>query len=57
MILIILSCIAILSVILAFRSLKHLQKMEEVKTVTDELKKGKVIFQNERKNSKTNLHS
>ena len=37
----------IVSVILAIISLKNLQKMEAVKTVTQELKKGKVIFQND----------
>ncbi len=37
----------VVSVFLAFRSLKHLQKLEKVKDVTEELKKGKVIFQND----------
>jgi len=39
--------IFIVSILLAIRSFKHLQKMEKVKDVTEELKKGKVIFQND----------
>lgn len=37
--------IVVISVLLALRSLKQLQRMEQVTEVKDELKKGKVIFQ------------
>ena len=36
--------IGLISVLLAIRSLKQLEKMEQVTEVKDELKKGKVIF-------------
>lgn len=37
--------IAIISILLAFRSLKKLTKMEEIHSVKRELKKRKVIYQ------------
>ena len=37
--------LVIISVVLAIRSLKQLEKMEHVDTVKNELKKGKVVFQ------------
>lgn len=46
-IIIVFTGIFIASVILAVRSLRNLEKIEGVKTVATELKKGKVIFQND----------
>lgn len=37
--------IAIVSVLLAFRSLKQLEKIEKVSEVKRELRRGKVVFQ------------
>lgn len=43
--------IAIISFALAYRSLLHLEKMEEVKKVRKELKRGKVIFRQDSSSS------
>lgn len=40
--------LAIISVLFAFRSLKQLKKNDEIKGVKDVLKRGKVIFHDEK---------
>lgn len=43
----ILLVLVIISVFLAYRSLKHLQRIEEVVHVKKELTKGRVVYQND----------
>ncbi len=49
--------IALFSLLLALRSLKHAQKVEEIGKVKEELKTSRVVYQNSSESSGSDLSS